>query len=78
MADTYDITNMLNEAKRRLQAMKPKAAVGVPIRSILAPDNAAMMFGAGQMSEIYDVLNDDGTEKFILGVNTLNANTYVE
>ena len=78
MPNTYDITNMLNEAKRRLQSIKPRPAVGAPVRSILAPDNAAMMFGAGQMSEIYDVLNDDGTEKFILGVNAMDDTTLVE
>ena len=66
------------ELRRMLRGTKPRLKAQGPVGSPVAPDNSMMLIGRGQIATIYDVLDAEGNEIFILGASSLEDPAVVE
>lgn len=74
----YDTRKKLAELAVRFRAIPDQMEVRKPVGDPRNPDNAGDLTGMGQLSEIYDVLDDDGNALFSLGTTGMTDTVVVE
>lgn len=74
----YKSRQVIADMRRVLRSARRGIPVSASAGSPAARDNAGMGTGRGQISEIYDVRNADGTIGFALGITGLTDGVMVE
>jgi len=73
----YRTRQKLAQMRQVVRNAAPRIAPLAPVGSPVMPDNAMQLPGRGQLTAIYDVLDADGNELYVHGVNGMDDSTYV-
>jgi len=73
----YQVRRQTSELRRMLRGARRRLTPQSPIGSASAPENAGMLAARGQIMEIYDVLQADGTVEFSFGTTGMTDDTWV-